>query len=150
MNSFISLYRWLAMKWKTKPLSEQFSNPRKVRQVMNMHKNGRRLRKGNLLFFLRLAASFSGSSIFDYPFGIWLSLRYSLTFICFMHITRLIKNGLQPDIGINWLWRPQYWNTSIVHNTGIQILYQYCKVFQNVCIVMDVYLCMCVITTGNV
>ena len=27
------------------------------------------------------------------------------------------------------------------HNTGIQILYQYCKVFQNFCIVMDVYLC---------
>ena len=36
------------------------------------------------------------------------------------------------------------------HNTGIQILYQYCKVFQNLCIVMDVYLPMCVITTGNV
>ena len=29
-------------------------------------------------------------------------------------------------IRINWLWRPQYWITSIVHNTGIQILYQYC------------------------
>ena len=43
---------------------------KKVRQVMNMHKNGRMLRKGNLLFFLRLAASFSGLSIFDYPFGI--------------------------------------------------------------------------------
>ena len=60
----------------------------------------------------------------------WLPLRYSLTFICFMHVTRLIKNGLQPDIGINWLWRPQYWNTSNVHNTGIQIytsiVFQYC------------------------
>ena len=29
-------------------------------------------------------------------------------------------------------------------------VYQYCKVFQNFCIVMDVYLRMCVITTGNV
>jgi hypothetical protein len=29
-------------------------------------------------------------------------------------------------IWINWLWRPQYWNTSIVHNTVIKIVYQYC------------------------
>jgi hypothetical protein len=36
------------------------------------------------------------------------------------------------------------------NNTGVKIVYQYCKVFQNFCIVMDAYLLMCVITTGNV
>ena len=36
------------------------------------------------------------------------------------------------------------------NNTGVKFVYQYCKVFQNFCIVMDVYLRMCVITTGNV
>jgi hypothetical protein len=36
------------------------------------------------------------------------------------------------------------------NNTGVKIVYQYCKVFQNFCIVMDVYLLMCVITTDNV
>ena len=33
------------------------------------------------------------------------------------------------------------------NNTGVKIVYQY---FQTSCIVMDVYLLMCVITTGNV
>ena len=32
----------------------------------------------------------------------------------------------------------------------MKIIYQYYKVFQNFSIVMDVYLRMCVITTGNV
>jgi hypothetical protein len=36
------------------------------------------------------------------------------------------------------------------NNTDVKIVYQYCKVFKNFCIVMDVYLLMCVITTGNV
>ena len=36
------------------------------------------------------------------------------------------------------------------NNTGVKFVYQYCKDFQNICIVMDVYLLMCVITTGNV
>jgi hypothetical protein len=36
------------------------------------------------------------------------------------------------------------------NNTGVKFVYQYCKVFQNFCIVMDVYLLICVITTGNV
>jgi hypothetical protein len=36
------------------------------------------------------------------------------------------------------------------NNTGVKIVYQYWKVFQNLCIVMGVYLLMCVITTGNV
>ena len=36
------------------------------------------------------------------------------------------------------------------NNTGVKFVYQYCKVFQNFCIVMDIYLLMCVITTGNV
>ena len=36
------------------------------------------------------------------------------------------------------------------NNTGVKFVYQYCNYFQNSCIVMDVYLLMCVITTGNV
>ena len=32
------------------------------------------------------------------------------------------------------------------NNTGVKFVYQYCKVFQNFHIVMDVYLRMCVIT----
>jgi hypothetical protein len=36
------------------------------------------------------------------------------------------------------------------NNTGVKFVYQYCNYFQNICIVMDVYLLMCVITTGNV
>ena len=36
------------------------------------------------------------------------------------------------------------------NNTGVKFVYQYCKIFQIFCIVMDVYLLMSVITTGNV
>ena len=43
-----------------------------------------------------------------------------------------------------------YFKHWIKVTTGVKIVYQYCKVFQNFCIVMDVYLLMCVITTGNV
>jgi hypothetical protein len=32
----------------------------------------------------------------------------------------------------------------VISNTGVKIVYQYCKVFHSFCIVMDVYLLMCV------
>ena len=57
--------------------------------------------------------------------------------------------------GKNGIEKVHFWDqltlatTSIVHHAQL-FLYQYCKVFQNFCIVMDVYLRMCVITTGNV
>ena len=56
------------------------------------------------------------------------------------------ENGVEKV----YFWDQLTLATTILEFCPQLFLYQYCKVFQNFCIVMDVYLRMCVITTGNV